>query len=380
MGKVYKELDYKLHFGDGHIESLKIRGTEMVITMICPDKSVYTKLEYTGLKGEPRECILSKSLYNYKMALSGVYFGLYTKLPKEVGIERVELKLKNGNTTYYIDTNELKNKDNLKIRSGLKVIDTDVQGVDYYYFVKRNFENRHLEKESETKEILAKMQMNDEAYRLYNEIMIKLSKYDFQNFKIRRDGGIFKLYKTTDNSEFKLNDNDLSFLTDAEFALLFTVFCYAIARDRNNTVVQFLNMGLFESLVVYSEDIEAEIKAIKKKKQNELETIEEDLKKGVKKQENLKKLEKKGEIFKVTQINDIENNVSNCLDYLIDYMAKDGAIVHLYNIPDSYKGKYRNLEAKKDLDSLDDDDDIIAESKDVNVQGKHTNWYLRVLK
>ena len=222
--------------------------------------------------------------------------------------------------------------------------------------------------------------MNDEAYRLYNEIMIKLSKYDFQNFKIRRDGGVFKLYRTTDNSEFKLNDNDLSFLTDAEFALLFTVFCYAIARDRNNTVVQFLNMGLFESLVVYSEERAAEVKAIKKRKQNELEKLEEVLTKVGKQKEVLKQLEKKGEIFQDIKINDTKNNVSNCLDYLIDYMAKDGAIVHLYNIPDNYKGKYRNLETEKDLDSLEDDDDIIAESKDVNVQGEHVNWNLRTLK
>lgn len=370
-----------------------------VINLNCDlDNSIALKAEGTSILGRPYISTLSHSLLQYKEAIRNVYLGLTTHTSNILDL-RVDSNI-NG---YHITLN---NKALSKAKSeyspiNVKIVDADVEGVDYY-FVRSSSD---LQKNTYRKSVLNAISTNFKAdIGLYTDMMCLLSKCEFPNMKI--------LFNTNDNikfinkhtkESFSLTD-DLNFLTDAEFNLLYMIYSYTLATGgrrieagSSSLIIQFINMGIFEGLIDYQNEVIAKLEKEEhesankysqsvnklKNSDNTAEQISELVVDGNNDIANLTGAKIRRKNKDLTEGGKRTNQLVTALDGLIDIMKLGNVLIHIYNIPDNYTGKYKKISkvigaSKIDFSSMDED--IIANS-DIgnNIVANYVDWKLPIL-
>lgn len=374
-----------------------------VINLNCDtDNSIALKAEGTSILGRPYVSTLSHSLFQYKEAIRNVYLSLITHTDN---IADLQVDSKINGVHLVLDNSILSNTNSKYSPMNVKVVDVDVEGVDYYFIESSNA----LQKNTYRKKTLNIVAGNFKPdVGLYTDLMCLLSKCEFPNMKI--------VFNTKDNIKF-INKNtkmaftledDLSFLTDAEFNLLYMVYSYTLATGgkkikagSSSLIIQFINMKIFEGLIDYQYAVLNEITRLEREKEDSVETSRTDFDK-LNRHTNESKLgdaqlgevallhnnntamlasiKTKNKTKDLTQGGKYNNQLVTALDGIIDIMKMGNVLIHIYNIPENYTGKYKKKSKVMGVQNIDfssmDEDAIVNTDIGNNIVANYTDWEL----
>ena len=418
--KTKTTLDCTITVDGGKEKTYKLSSDEpSVILLNCKDDRVGFKTEYTDLQGEVRYGTISPSLMEYKRALRMGYYGLYLSKPN--GVKSIKLGIKRvtsrGEQNFNIDTSNSDNESkNAELRTRLKIVDCNLEGVDYYKYTDKDITDVKIRK-AEKFDVFKLNIEKGKGQKAYTELLTLLKYFEFDNFRIMESNGyivcmrkftdsaitdIHKSIKATGTSgdekidaylanqgindkadalklssvlskikkegiPFEMSD-DLSFLTDAEYNLLFLIYCFALSSSSENDVssvpLTFIDMAIYDSLNTNRKQ---------KNKKQVAKSLETESTDSIYNQN-----EWETAAITVEKKSTAATDLNKVLETIVACMLAHGAIVYLYNIPKGYKGAYQTEQSLDDFDDLD----VIHEEKsetDNSLVKNSTEWLLDIL-